>query len=414
MKASGLAWAPEIPADWTVKKLGFLATLASGDSITTDDIRDEGPYAVYGGNGLRGYTDRFTHEGEYALIGRQGALCGNINYAKGQFWASEHAVVVTPREELEIRWLGELLRAMDLNQYSASAAQPGLAVETIAALKIPIPPLDEQRSIAKFLDRETAQIDASIAAKERLLQLLAEKRRALITRAVTRGLDPNVLLRDSGISWLGEIPAHWSVDRIRFLVTRIEQGWSPQAENREPQPEEWGVLKLNAVAQGWFDAAAAKALPGDVEPVHSLEVQNGDFLLTRSNTPSSVGDACFVESTRPRLMLSDLIYRLTLRSEVIDGRFLSHFLTLPVGRKQIEADARGTSASMVKISQEHIKNWLTPVPPIDEQRAILAALSEELAPIRRSHAVTERTIVLLRERRAALIAAAVTGQVQVA
>ena len=106
MKPSTLDWAPQLPAHWSVKKLGFLASLKSGESITADDIRDDGPYAVYGGNGLRGYTDRFTHQGEYALIGRQGALCGNINYAKGEFWASEHAVVVTPREQVAVHWLG--------------------------------------------------------------------------------------------------------------------------------------------------------------------------------------------------------------------------------------------------------------------------------------------------------------------
>jgi type I restriction enzyme S subunit len=184
MKPSGLAWAPSVPAHWTVKKLGFLASLRSGDSITIDDIADSGRYPVYGGNGLRGYTDHYTHEGEYALIGRQGALCGNVNYAKGQFWASEHAVVVSPRERVAVRWLGELLRAMNLNQYSASAAQPGLSVETISGLRVPIPPLHEQRAIADFLDRETERIDALITAKERVLELLAEKRRALITRAV--------------------------------------------------------------------------------------------------------------------------------------------------------------------------------------------------------------------------------------
>jgi len=122
---SGLVWAPLVPAHWTVKKLAFLASLKSGDSITPDDIKEDGPYPVYGGNGLRGYTDRFTHDGEYALIGRQGALCGNINYAKGEFWASEHAVVVAPREEIAVRWLGELLRAMPSRRklFAAGSAQ---------------------------------------------------------------------------------------------------------------------------------------------------------------------------------------------------------------------------------------------------------------------------------------------------
>ena len=172
VKPSGLAWAPEVPAHWTVKKLGFLVSVQSGDMIAADEIKDMGPYPVYGGNGLRGYTDRFTYRGEYALIGRQGALCGNINYAKGEFWPSEHAVVVTPREKIAVVWLGELLRAMNLNQYSLSAAQPGLAVDTIAALKVPIPPLAEQRTIADYLDRETARLDGLVAAKERLLAIL--------------------------------------------------------------------------------------------------------------------------------------------------------------------------------------------------------------------------------------------------
>ena len=252
-----------------------------------------------------------------------------------------------------------------------------------------------------------------MAAKERVLGLLAEKRRALITRAVTRGLDPRASLRDSGIPWLGEIPAHWEIMRIRFLVDRIEQGWSPQAENREPGVDEWGVLKLNAVTRGRFDDSAAKALPADVEPMPGLEVRSGDFLVTRSNTPTLVGDVCFVESTRPRLMLCDLIYRVALRSDRIEGRFLGHFLSLPVGRAQIESDARGTSASMVKISQEHIKDWWIPLPPFEEQKRIVAHLARALAPIEQVQVATERSLALLRERRSALIAAAVTGQIVV-
>ena len=288
-----------------------------------------------------------------------------------------------------------------------------LNTDELKSLDIPHPPLPQQRTIADYLDRETARLDALVAAKEQVLGLVAEKRRALITRAVTRGLDPRARLRDSGIPWLGEIPAHWTVGRLRFLTQRIEQGWSPQAENREPTIDEWGVLKLNAVAQGRFDDTAAKALPQDVEPQVDLEVREGDFLITRSNTPSLVGDACFVEVTRQRLMLCDLVYRLTLRTGLIDARFLGYFLTLPVGRSQIEMDAHGTSASMVKISQEHIKNWLVPLPPIDEQQALVVQLAREVDAIESVRKVTELTTTLLKERRAALIAAAVTGQIDV-
>ena len=112
-------------------------------------------------------------------------------------------------------------------------------------------------------------------------------------------------------------------------------------------------------------------------------------------------------------MLCDLIYRLTLRAGLIDARFLGYFLTLPVGRSQIEMDAHGTSASMVKISQEHITNWLVPLPPIDEQQALVVQLAREVDPIESVKNATELTITLLKERRAALIAAAVTDQINV-
>ena len=158
-------WPEKVPAHWEIKKLSHLVVLKSGESITSEQIKADGPYPVYGGNGNRGFSDRYTHDGEYVLIGRQGALCGNINYATGKFWASEHAVVVKPLQSFPTRWMGELLRAMNLNQYSISAAQPGLSVGTISALRIPVPPPDEQRVIADFLDRETARID-QIAAIE--------------------------------------------------------------------------------------------------------------------------------------------------------------------------------------------------------------------------------------------------------
>ena len=196
-------------------------------------------------------------------------------------------------------------------------------------------------------------------------------------------------------------------------MTDIEQGWSPEAAMVQPGLDEWGVLKLNAVCQGRFDETATKTLPPERQPRADLEVRPGDVLVTRSNTPSLVGDACFVETTRPKLMLSDIIYRLAIRTGVINGRFLVSFLILPLGRVQIENDARGTSASMVKISQAHIKNWWIPVPPIPEQRSIIAALAGQTRAIDQTRAAIERTITLIKERRSALIAAAVTGRIDV-
>ena len=119
------------------------------------------------------------------MIGRQGAHCGNINFASGKFWATEHAVVANPLTKFATNWLGEVLRAMDLNQYSISAAQPGLSVSTIKALKIPVPPVAEQQLIDSFLDRENSRIEAIYSKISEAVDTLREYRSALISAAMT-------------------------------------------------------------------------------------------------------------------------------------------------------------------------------------------------------------------------------------
>ena len=185
LKPSGLDWLRDIPAHWKTKKLKHVASLKSGETITADSISDTGDYPVYGGNGFRGFTSGYTHVGDYVLVGRQGALCGNINYASGQFWASEHAVVTTIKMEDDFFWLGELLRFMNLNQYSQSAAQPGISVEVVENLKIPVPPVAEQIQIATYMKKESDYIDTIREEVSKTTALLKERRAALITAAVT-------------------------------------------------------------------------------------------------------------------------------------------------------------------------------------------------------------------------------------
>ena len=185
MKDSGTEWLGENPVHWDITRLKRLAAMQAGTSITSDDIESEGDYPVFGGNGVRGFTSSYTHDGEFPLIGRQGALCGCVNFATGQFWASEHAVVCTPNAKVCSRWLAQLLQAMSLNRYSQSAAQPGLSVEAIGLIAAPKLSYAEQRGIVAFLDRETANIDALVAKVGGTRDRLREFRSALITAAVT-------------------------------------------------------------------------------------------------------------------------------------------------------------------------------------------------------------------------------------
>lgn len=202
LKPSGIPWLGDIPQHWEVRRLKHLARFQSGDGITSMEIEAAGPYPVYGGNGLRGYTHRYTHDGHYALIGRQGALCGNINLASGQFFASEHAVVPTLQSDMSVVWFGELLRVMNLNQYSQSAAQPGLAVERIKNLYAPVPPINEQKTIVESFERDTAPLAAAMSRLAREIELLREYRTRIVADVVTGKLD----VRDAAARLPDEAP----------------------------------------------------------------------------------------------------------------------------------------------------------------------------------------------------------------
>ncbi|MBK9273050.1 MAG: restriction endonuclease subunit S [Flavobacteriales bacterium] len=189
MKESGIGWLGKVPKHWSICKLKRLVSMKSGDFISASSIGDDGPYLVYGGNGVRGTAESYTHDGDFVLIGRQGALCGNINYANGKFWATEHAVVVTPVQPMDTQYLGELLRAMNLNQYSESAAQPGLSVTKISNLDVPNVPYDEQVRIGAFLQERTELFERAKAGVVAVMEKLKEYRQSIISEAVTGKVD---------------------------------------------------------------------------------------------------------------------------------------------------------------------------------------------------------------------------------
>jgi type I restriction enzyme S subunit len=178
-----------IPYYWSLIKMKFISNLQSGSNLTSEEIMESGLYPVYGGNGIRGYFNEYNTEGSFVLIGRQGALCGNINYADGKFWATEHAVVCHPRTEYDVVWFGSLLEIMNLNQYSISSAQPGLSVERIENLLIPIPPIEEQKRIGEYIGVKGKTIELAINELLSQIEDLKSYKSSVITEAVTGKVD---------------------------------------------------------------------------------------------------------------------------------------------------------------------------------------------------------------------------------
>jgi type I restriction enzyme S subunit len=352
------------------------------------------------------------NDGDLLLLW-DGSNAGEFLRAKSGIVSSTAALVTSRGVDREyLYWACKALEDR-VRSETVGMGIPHVNGEYLANLRVPTPHEQRQRAIADYLDRETARIDALIAAKERVLALLAEKRRALITRAVTKGLDPTVPMKDSGIPWLGKIPAHWKATRLKFHLHRIEQGWSPQCEAVPAGPDDWGVLKAGCVNGDAFNPDENKRLPDHETPLPNLEIRPGDVLMSRANTTDLLGSAAIAHDVRPRLLLCDKLYRLDVNTAALLKGFLVYFLRTPSGRFDFERTATGASNSMQNISQEVVRNVWLPVPPLDEQRAIVEHITEETAKLDALRAATERSIALLKERRAALISAAVTGQIDV-
>ncbi|MEW6505866.1 MAG: restriction endonuclease subunit S [Chloroflexota bacterium] len=188
-KDSGIEWLGKVPEHWEVRRVKTICRMKAGENITNRQIEPSGDFPVYGGNGIRGYTSCFSHEGEFILIGRQGALCGNIHLVQGRFWASEHAIVVSPYGGHYLQWFAALLEAMKLNQYSMAAAQPGLSVERVMNLWAPVPHGEEQRRIAEYAMFVTLRIRNAISASRREIDLVREYRERLIADVFTGKVD---------------------------------------------------------------------------------------------------------------------------------------------------------------------------------------------------------------------------------
>lgn len=236
MRDSGIPWIGEVPEGWEFSKIKYHCTMKSGDNITALDISDNGEYPVYGGNGLRGFYKIYNKNGNHILIGRQGALAGNVHLVNGKFWATDHAVIVTLKNDVFINYFFRMLESMNLNQYAFdTAAQPGLSVSRIMNLNIVLPNLKEQHRIADFLGSKCSEIDTLIENLRARMESAKEYKKAVITEAVTKGLDKDAKMKDSGVEWIGEIPEEWKVVRFKHIASIKSNLVQPDKYMKYPQ-----------------------------------------------------------------------------------------------------------------------------------------------------------------------------------
>ncbi len=433
-KDSGLEWLGQVPAHWDVAPLKRSFQIVGGSTPKSDKAEYwDGPViwvspadlsklrSIYINDSARKITEdglascgtTLVPAGSIVLSTR--APIGSLAIAATSLCTNQGCKALVPNNVANSQFFAFLLLAAtdELNIRGKGTTFLELSSDELGAFKTTLPSPDEQTAIATFLDRETGKIDALIAEQEKLLDLLAEKRQATISQAVTKGLNPDAPMKDSGVAWLGEVPGHWGVCSLRRVVAAIEQGWSPECHAREAEENEWGVLKAGCLNGGVYRPSENKALPPELYPDANYEVRIGDVLMSRaSGSPELVGSTALVSATRSGLMLSDKIFRLRLHNSMMPRYFVAA-LNSRVLRVQIENALSGGNGMANNLPQSNLLSFVIPVPPHEEQSAIADFIAAETGRLDALKTESERAIALLKERRSALVAAAVTGQIDV-
>jgi type I restriction enzyme S subunit len=324
-KESGVTGLDRVPSHWTTWKAthGF-AKIGSGTTpksdnanyydgdiawVTTSELRERPIFETQiklTKQALQDYPTLKTYSPHSLIIAMYGATIGRLGILEIDATVNQACCVFSDPEQFDTKffyyWLW--MWRPTLLALSAGGGQPNLSQDTLKQIRAPAPRITEQQNIANFLDHKTAQIDRLIEKKQELIEKLQEQRIATITQAVTKGLDSRASLKDSGVKWLGQVPEHWNVQRLRFLVRTIEQGWSPQCNNETADENSWGILKVGCVNGDMFNEDENKALPSDLEPKYEYEIVPGDILISRANTKELLGSAALVEKgtrTKPEV-----------------------------------------------------------------------------------------------------------------
>ena len=402
----------EIPKNWKWVRLGSIFNMQAGKNITAKMISankaDETPYLCYGGNGLRGFVSSWNTEGYHVLIGRQGALCGNVKKASGKFYATEHAVVVTGFCSPCVNWQYYFLTALNLNQYSMATAQPGLAVEKINAVLIPLPPVAEQKRIASKIETLFAHLNLIDQNQKKLSNNSIALRSKLIELGIKGELTEQLAEDGNAEDLYKEIQA----EKQRLIKEGKIKKEKPLPEITEDEipfdiPEKWKWVRLNAVgldfADGPFGSNLKKEHYTDNPEVRIIQLSNiGEYgwrdenvkfttykhldLIIRSKVdPGDIvvakmmpaGRAIIVPELGTGFVLSSDAIKV-VPSAYIDVRFLLYAINSNVFRDQIYSEVQGTTR--VRTSLAKVRGYLIPLPPLAEQKRIVEKL-EQLLPL---------------------------------
>ena len=397
-KESGVEWIGEIPGHWETKAVWMMFRLGRGRVISNEDMgNNPGQYPVYSSQteneGVMGYIDTYDFDGEYITWTTDGAKAGTVFYRTGQFNCTNVCGTLAPKnQDVDLRFFHHALNIIT-PRFVRHDINPKLMNNVMAKIRVQVPPATEQRTIANFLDRKTQQIDELLRIKERRVELLQEQRTVLIHQAVTKGLDPNVEMKPSGVEWIGDIPVHWEIGRIKHIATLISQKSTPETD-------------------------AIKISPENVEPKTGKVL---DFYSSYDSTGAKfqAGDVLF---NKLRAYLSKVVFAeysgyslgemIVVRPSVQDtSKYLFYLMLSP---RFIEyCDSISYGVKMPRTAVADILNAKIPLTPYQEQSQIANFLDRKTQQIDELRSNEQQSIELLKEYRQTLISEVVTGKIEV-
>lgn len=416
-KDSGVEWLGEVPRDWQITKLKYMACLLTAKSSSTDELY-VGLEKISSGDGKYIAKEEVITEGASISFEKDDVLFGKLRPYLAKSWlatfsgvcSSEFLVLRTrklnPKFINYYSLTNEFIEQVNSSTYGSK--MPRASWEFIGQLPVPTCPHDLSEKISSFLDHETAKIDKLIEKQQQLIELLKEKRQAVISHAVTKGLNSDVPMKDSGVEWLGEVPEHWELSPLKYLC-KFRGGGTPAKDN----------------LAYWQDGTVPWVSPKDMKSFWISKTQ--DYITKKAVNESStnyIEEGSLLMVVRSGILQRDIpvainTIKVTLNQDMkafifnerISAHFAAYFINGNVHSLLLEWTKEG--ATVESIEHEYLANGLVPVPPIVEQLSIINSISEQL---KRFDLLEENAISgirLLQERRTALISAAVTGKIDV-
>jgi type I restriction enzyme S subunit len=420
-KDSGVEWLGEVPSTWSTQRIRFLfeirkriADTEGFDvlSITQQGIKIKDLESNDGQLSMDYSRYQFVEIGDFAM-NHMDLLTGYVDISQFFGVTSPDYRVFSLRnpnacnDRYFLYIFQNAYKQKIFYAFGQGSSQLGrwrLPTEGFQDFVLPLPSLQEQSAIAAFIDRETDKIDALVEEQRRLIELLKEKRQAVISHAVTKGLNPDAPMKDSGIEWLGEVPKHWDIKSLKLLVSIRYGIGEPPSYQEDGTP----LIRATNVSSGKISSKGLVFVdPQDIPEKRIVWLQPGDIIVVRSG--AYTGDSAIIlDEHVPSIAGFDMV----VRPVRCDPRFLQYAL-LSCYMKESQIDLERTRAAQPHLNAEELGACFVLVPPPDEQLRIASHLDLETAKVDELMAAATRAIDLLQERRTALISAAVTGKIDV-